>query len=364
MATKTTSKKSKAIHQKNLKPTTHKDIWHKVGRWAVIVTSVVLLLSLGVYIAFQVSPWPKALVIRHLFDEGGKKTSEALQKYVPADVASSAELQYRQGDKDATLQAFYPQAIRQTQKELPTVVWIHGGAWISGSTQNISNYLRIVASHGYTVIGINYSLAPGSTYPKPIEQGNAALQYIQDNAQKLHADPNQIILAGDSAGSQIAAQIANLTTSQSYARELGVQPTLAANKLKGAVLNCGAYDLALADYNGASGDFLRTVLWSYSGTKHFLTDPQLKLASVAKYVTDDYPPTFITVGNIDPLESQSKSMASHLEKQGVEVSTLFYPEDHKPQLPHEYQFNLDNNDGKNALNQILAFLQKHTVTKL
>lgn len=363
MAAKSTRTNTKTSRQPAPAPV-KKNLWHTLGRWAIIVASVLLLLSIAGYAAFQLSPWPKALIIRHLFDDGGKKMSNALQKYVPADVANSPELNYREGDKDATLQAFYPQSIRQTQKSLPTVVWVHGGAWISGSTQNISNYLRIVASHGYTVIGINYSLAPGSRYPKPIQQANSALQYIQDNAQSLHADPNQIILAGDSAGSQIAAQVAALTTDESYARELGIEPTLAASKLKGTVLNCGAYDLALADYNGPSGDFLRTVLWSYSGTKHFLTDPQLKLASVAKYVTSDFPPTFITAGNIDPLESQSKSMASHLQKQGVEVNSLFYPENHEPQLPHEYQFNLDNADGKNALNQILAFLQKHTTPKL
>jgi len=358
MATKISRKKTNVAKPN---PAQHKDIWHKIGRWAVIIASILLLLGVIVYTAFQVSPWPKALIIRHIFDDGGKKMNTALQKYVPDTVASSPKMQYRQDDKDAQLQAFYPSSLRQTEKSLPTIVWIHGGAWIAGSTESISNYLRIVASHGYTVIGIDYSLAPGSRYPKPIVQSNAALQYIQDNAKKLHADPNQIILAGDSAGSQIAAQLAALTTDEQYARELAIQPTLAASKLKGAVLNCGAYDLALADYNGPSGDFLRTVLWSYSGTKHFLTDPQLKLASVAKYVTSSYPPTFITAGNIDPLEPQSRSMATNLQKQGVEVDSLFYAQDHQPQLPHEYQFNLDNNDGERALSRILAFLQKHTI---
>src|SRR5690606_41863728 len=36
----------------------------------------------------------------------------------------------------------------------PTVVWIHGGAWISGSTGDVEPYLRILAAHGYTTIGV------------------------------------------------------------------------------------------------------------------------------------------------------------------------------------------------------------------
>lgn len=351
---------AKSVKKVVTTPKTHHELWMKIGRWLIIVASIIVLLGVAVRIAFDVSPWPKALIIRHLFDEGGAKTKKALEKYVPATVASSPRMQYREGDKDAYLQAFYPQNIRHTQDTLPTIVWVHGGAWISGSTDNISNYLKIVASHGYTVIGIDYSLAPGSKYPKPIIQANDALRYIQDNADKLHADTSQIILAGDSAGAQIAAQLANLTTSPAYAAQMSITPTLSAEKLKGTVLNCGAYDLAIADYNGPSGDFLRTVLWSYSGTKDFVDDKELEPASVARFVTKDFPPTFITAGNIDPLEPQSKEMAKKLKQQGVSVDALFYPENHKPQLSHEYQFNLDIYDGKHALQQILAFLSSHT----
>ena len=44
------------------------------------------------------------------------------------------------------------------------------------------------------------------------------------------------------------------------------------------------------------------------------------------------------------------------------VTTLLDPPDHEPGLPPEYQFDLDNADGKNALEQTLCFLTQHTST--
>jgi acetyl esterase/lipase len=168
------------------------------------------------------------------------------------------------------------------------------------------------------------------------------------------------MLAGDSAGSQIVAQMADIVTSSSYANEIGIQPKLPANKLKGLLLSCGAYDLALPNYNGSFGGFLHTVLWAYSGTKDFLNDPQLKTASVANYLTDKFPPSFITAGNVDPLLAQSTELAHRLNDLKVPTSTLFYPTDHQPQLNHEYQFDLDTADAQKALTQMVEFAQQQT----
>ena len=44
------------------------------------------------------------------------------------------------------------------------------------------------------------------------------------------------------------------------------------------------------------------------------------------------------------------------------VTRLFYPPGYAPRLPHEYQFNLDNADGQNALQQIEDFLAAHTAS--
>lgn len=341
------------------KPTQKQNLWqrHKrMWRWLIGFVITVLVLVAAIWIAFQVSPWPSSLLIRAEFTKGGEKTSQALEKYVPAGIASIDNQQYRPNDSDAYLDVFYPE---KTTSPLPTVVWVHGGAWVSGNKDEIDNYLKILASKGFTTIGINYSIAPEKQYPTPLYQVNDALSYIEKNAQQFHVDTSNLFLAGDSAGSQIVAQMGNIITSESYVQLVGIQPEIEASNLKGMVLNCGAYDLALPDYNGPFGDFLHTVLWAYSGKKDFLNDEAIKPASVVNYVTKDFPPTFITAGNTDPLENQSLEFAKKLKSLGVPTDTLFYPQDHTPALSHEYQFVLDNTDGQNALKQIVSFLNKH-----
>ena len=173
-------------------------------------------------------------------------------------------------------------------------------------------------------------------------------------------DDTRIVLAGDSAGSQIVAQMATIITNPSYANIIGIQPQMTADKLKGMLLSCGAYDLSLPDYSGEWGKFLHTVLWAYSGTSDFLHDPKLKTASVVNYVSAQFPSSFITAGNVDPLLAQSTEFAQKLQKLGVQTSTLFYPADHQPKLNHEYQFDLDTADGQNALNQMVSFARQRT----
>jgi acetyl esterase len=349
---------SKAKHTSKQSSEKHTGFWSKhrrIAKWLFRISAGIALLVLAIYIAFQVSPWPNALLIRYEFDKGGAKVSQALEKYVPNNITQIENQSYRPNDKDALADVFYPSG---TAAPLPTIVWVHGGAWVSGNKDNVDNYMKIVASHGFTTVSVNYSIAPEKQYPTPILQLNDALGYLQQNAKRLNIDESRIILAGDSAGSQIVAQMANITTNPSYAKEMDIQPKLTTNKLKGTLLNCGAYDLALPDYNGEFGKFLHTVLWAYSGTKDFLNDPQLKTASVVNYLSPAFPPSFITAGNVDPLLAQSTELAEKLKALNVPTSTLFYPANHQPELNHEYQFNLDTADGQQALKQMVEFAKQ------
>lgn len=325
----------------------------KWTRWLIIG---LMLLCLAVYGSFELSPWPKALLIRYGFDKGAVKIAQALEKYVPADVTAILDQQYRSNDNDAYLDVFYPQTLQSPDAILPTIVWVHGGAWISGNKSHVANYLKILASHGYTTVGIGYSIAPEQQYPMPQIQLNDAIAYLQQQAKRFHIDTSRIVLAGDSAGAQIAAQMAAMTTDPTYAEKVGIRPVLQPGQLKAALLNCGGYDIALVNFNGSFGSFLKTVLWSYSGTKDFLVAPEFQSFSVLNYVTASFPRSFITAGNADPLEPQSVALAKKLTQLKVQIDPLFYPKNHTPPLEHEYQFNLDLADGQQALTRMLAFL--------
>lgn len=330
-------------------------------RWLKPVLIVVTLVAVGAVITFSVSPRPGASVIRTTFGINDRNITAALQKHTPDDVTSFIDRQYREGDSDAKLDVFVPDAAAESGEQLPTVVWTHGGAWVAGTKEEWRPYFMVLASQGYTVVAIGYTLGPNATYPKALHQVNDAMAYIQDNAAELHIDPERIVMAGDSAGAQITSQYAALVTNPDYAAQVGIEPTLPADRLRGVILYCGIYDFStFFGGSGLIGWGVRTSMWAYTGSRGttFEDNPALAEMSTIDHVTEAFPPAFISGGNADPLtEGQSKPLAERLQELGVDVRTLFFAEDHDPGQPHEYQFNLDSDEGQQALHESVQFLE-------
>ncbi len=114
------------------------------------------------------------------------------------------------------------------------------------------------------------------------------------------------------------------------------------------------------DRAGASAR--RTWRRPFFGSAATNDSPALRQMSTINHATAAFPPALISGGNDDPLtEHQSKPPAAKVQGLGVEVTPLFYPPDHKPGLAHEYQFDRDNADGRNALTQMLGFLKQSHV---
>jgi len=321
-----------------------------------VVFTILPLLLLSALVAFQVSPWPSVLLIRRAFDKDAESASRALEKHIPPALSAQLNERYDPADPEALLDVFYPSAI--ADKPLPTIVWVHGGGWVSGSKDDIANYGKVLAGKGYTVVGVDYSLAPGKTFPTPIRQVNAALGYLVSNAERLRIDPDHIVLAGDSGGAHIAAVTANVIAVPSYAAMLRIVPTVERRQLTALLLYCGSYTIEGLNLDGPFGGFLRTVLWSFSGSKDFKDNPRFAAAWVLNYVTAEFPPAFISAGNGDPLLPQSIALADRLASRGARVERLFFASDHQPPLPHEYHFNLDNEAGRLALARSVAFLAR------
>jgi acetyl esterase/lipase len=305
----------------------------------------------------ELSPWPSALLIRWAFDASGARANARLAPRVPAGITTLPDEMYDPGDTDARLDVFFPDAAPAPQGLL-TVVWIHGGGFVAGSKEQVANYARILAAGGFAVAAVDYSLAPERTYPKPLLQVNRALAYLTGNAQRLRVDSRRLVLAGDSAGAQLAAQLANVITSPAYARTVGITPAIAPEQLAGVLLYCGPYAMAGAASGGPFARwFAHTVQWSYSGRRDFAQDTGGATLAVVNFVTPGFPPTFISVGNADSLAQQSYALADALRRAGVRVDTLFFPRDYRPQLPHEYQFYLDTDEARLALTRSQAFLR-------
>lgn len=339
----------------------HKRLW-KCLAW---IFGILALIILSLIIWLRLSPWPGAMVIRYVFqnNSAARGQQQVLEEHNPSGVTTIKNEQYWAGEPGAVLDIHMPDNLAEGQT-LPVIVWTHGGAWLSGSKDDAEPYFRLLAKEGFVVVAPNYALAPDSIYPKAVHQLNIAHQYVLANSERLHADTTKIFLAGDSAGSQLSAQLAAIITNPDYASEVGVTPSLQAAQLKGVLLNCGIYNMGglahpehqISRLLGWGDD---VTVWAYSGTSDF-SDPVIRQMSPMFHLNEDFPPAFITGGNADPLtDAQSKPFNEKLTQLGVPTSTLFYSADHQPELPHEYQFNLDLQDAQNAFRQMVQFVNTY-----
>ncbi|MBX2957381.1 MAG: alpha/beta hydrolase [Cyclobacteriaceae bacterium] len=325
----------------------------------IVKAALISIIALAgiIFLAFKLSPYPSVWVIRYAFNKEAVRVNNELEKHVPEGIETISHVHYDENDPDAFLDAYFHTDSVKAKGILPVIVWTHGGGLISGDKSQMSNYCKLLASKGYVVIAIDYTLAPEAKYPTPVQQLNTALAYISSNPDTFHADTTFFVLAGDSGGSMISAAAANVITSSSYAEVSRIKPGLNPHQLKGLLLYCGIYEIDNLNTEGAFGSFLKTVMWAYFDTKDISNEAYAKTASVTNYLTSAFPPTFISAGNNDPLLSQSKILSDKLAAKGVPIDTLFFPENHEPALGHEYQFNLDA-AGKIALERSLKFLNE------
>ncbi|MFZ0216882.1 MAG: alpha/beta hydrolase, partial [Candidatus Dormiibacterota bacterium] len=291
-----------------------------------------------------------------VFECGGRRTRSELAAHTPRD-GWRERIGIPYGDRGAatTLDVFTPAAGHDPPT---TIVWIHGGAWISGSKDEVAPYLRILAARGYAAVAVNYSVGPERHYPLALHELNAALAYLVGHAPELGIDPGRLVLAGDSAGAQLASQMAALVTNPSYAARVGVAPAIAAAQLRGVILHCGIYELgSIARANGVVAWGLGIALWSWSGTRDWRSSRAGTEMGTIDHVTSDFPPTYLSGGNGDGLtEIQTVPMARRLRSLGVPVTTQLWEGAHEPRLPHEYQFHLQFSEAHEALESTVTFL--------
>jgi acetyl esterase len=320
-------------------------------KWLVGLSALIA----AVVMAFLVSPWPSVYVIRAVFDRGAAQASSRLEKLVPLTVAT-ATVHYDPADTDAVMDIYRPQ---QKTMNAPTLVWVHGGGFVSGRRTDVANYLKILAGKGFTVVNVDYTIAPEAAYPMPIRQINAALAFLNREGGRLGVDATRIVVAGDSAGAQIAAQTAAIITNPDYARLVGVNPGAQPKQLVGALLFCGVYDASgLGGRGGILGWFVQSTAWAYSGRRDWREAEDFKTMSIMPHLKGGFPSSFISAGNADPLAPQSIELAAALEAKGTRVRTLFFPADHEPPLGHEYQFDLGGAAGQSALTQAVDWLNE------
>ncbi|MSR98394.1 alpha/beta hydrolase [Arthrobacter sp. BL-252-APC-1A] len=321
---------------------------------AAAVAATLTAAAAGTVLA--VTPWPAALLIRGVFHRGARQLIDQMKPWSP-QVPEHRNIKYQADGGARRLDIYLPPG-HTAETPAPVVFWVHGGAWISGSRRDVAPYLRMLAARGFAAVGVDYSVAPGSIYPRALQELNQAVQYLRDNAGDYGLDMDRVVLAGDSAGAQLAAQLAAAVSSPGYASELGISPGLSGPQLRGALLHCGVYDLeAMGKLTGILGWGFRTALWAYIGKRRFSETPAAEQMSVISHATAAFPPAFISGGNGDGLTAaQSVPFADRLESLGVAVTRSFWPQDLSPALPHEAQFQFSRPEARAVLDETADFL--------
>lgn len=89
------------------------------------------------------------------------------------------------------------------QESGPPIVYLHGGGWCVGSNDTHDTVLRQLAeSSKRAVCGVDYSLAPEHPFPAALSDVRAVVDHVLHHARE--AEAGSIVLAGDSAGANLA----------------------------------------------------------------------------------------------------------------------------------------------------------------
>ena len=95
---------------------------------------------------------------------------------------------------------------------LPVFVFYHGGGYVIGDLDTHDYVCRKIANVARCcVIAVDYRLAPEHKFPAAVEDAAAGLSWIVQEAQSLSIDPSRVAVGGDSAGGNLAANMAHLS---------------------------------------------------------------------------------------------------------------------------------------------------------
>ena len=197
----------------------------------------------------------------------------------------------------------------------PIVVYFHGGGWVLGDAQSDDPFCRDMCRRtGMIFASIGYRHAPEHRFPTAAEDGYAAARWIAEHAAELGGDSGPILVAGWSAGGNIAAVTCQL------ARDRG-GPPIAGQLLLSPVTDC-TFDRPSYNDN-ATGYFLTRSLmywfWDLYCSPADRTDPRV---SPLRGKLTGLPPAYVVTCEFDPLRDEGIAYADALAAAGVPVEQL------------------------------------------
>ena len=223
-----------------------------------------------------------------------------------ADVGDR-ELVGKDGEK------FSVRILRPTPRPTGIIVYYHGGGWVTGDIDMFDTLGRQLAERtNCAVVLVNYRKAPENPYPVPVEDAWTALQWADEHKAELAAADVALIVAGDSAGGNLAAVMALRARDHQG-------PDLAAQVLACPVTD---HDFTRASYLSGTAQQILTsegMVWFFDhyvpdSFRHMQEVSPMRAASLA-----DLPPTIIFTAVHDPLHDEGVAYADALQAAGNDV---------------------------------------------
>ncbi len=223
---------------------------------------------------------------------------------VPARAALQTDVVYgKAADVDLKLDLAQPDG----PGPFPTVICVHGGAWMSGSKSGWIPVMMLLNQNGYAAAAVDYRFAPAHQYPAQIDDVRLAVRYLRAHAAELKIDPTRLAVAGDSAGGHLALMLGLRNP------EEGV---------RGIINLYGPSDMtrwqATPDGEKALGMESGKLLEMVFGTQD-RASAELKNASPILFVAPGRPAVLTLHGDADPIVKleQSEWLHEALRKAGV-----------------------------------------------
>ncbi|HEY4390416.1 MAG TPA: alpha/beta hydrolase [Paenibacillus sp.] len=341
----------RVIHQQ----TNKKPFFKSVKKYVKFILIAVLIAVFTLAAFFIWSPQPISWLVRSFAtDLPGTPPSDLAE--IQAQTQVVRDITYPSEHNKNKLDLYLPQ---NTTEQLPVIILVHGGGFVTGDKSFNEYYGPVLASGGYAVLSMNYELAPEANLSVQTEQIGEVWSYMKELALQYPLDSSRVIFVGSSAGAYLAGQFTLAQTNDEYARLVGVSQLVPADTIKGVLLFSAPYDItALKDLDVPAPlkFMIKQLGWAILGDRGWIDNPKFDVLNLGNYITSDFPPTFITDGNTGSFEKQAEAFVAALQEKDVPVTSLFFdPAEEK--TGHGYQYDLASPAGIRCREETMAFLK-------
>jgi acetyl esterase len=235
----------------------------------------------------------------------------------------------------------------------PVVVYVHGGAWVTGDKANFWWVTHSLAHGGALVVSVNYRWAPEASFAEQLGDIADAIRWARQNASEYGGDPERMFFAGDSAGAHLVCWLHMALRQPKLLDAVNLMLPLPPEALHGSLLFYGIYDLEVTWKLGAS---VRMPIRSLLGAEPAAVPELTKLASPLRQIVPGVAPLFVTAGEKDLLHGQSVELLNALHREGVPSRPLLLDRKRYSDAGHSFMNFGSRKAARAALQGALAFI--------